>query len=195
MRDKNNLIWVDLEMTGLEVSRDRILEIAVVVTNKDLNVIAEGPSFVLHESDEMLESMNEWCKKHHAASGLVQEVRDSVVTVNEAQQAIYDFLNIYCIAGQGIMCGNSVWQDKAFIRAYMPKLDSFFHYKIVDVSSLKELVIRWYPKSTYSDVKKMDKHRALPDIYESIDILRMYRNHFFIPEDVVVFEESGNLSE
>lgn len=191
MRNKNNLIWIDLEMTGLEVSRDRILEIAAIVTDKDLEVIAEGPSLVIHESEEILGSMNEWCKKQHGLSGLTEDVRKSTITLQEAENAVYVFLQNYCVPGQAILCGNSVWQDKSFIHAYMPKLDSLFHYKIVDVSSIKELVIRWYPKSPYNEVKKMDKHRALVDIYESIGILRMYRNHFFIPESVVAAQEGG----
>ena len=180
MRDKNNLIWLDLEMTGLEVTRDTILEIAVVVTDKDLTVIAEGPSLVIHQPQEVLDTMNAWCKKQHALSGLTQEVQNSPITLEQAETAVCEFLKNYCIKGQGILCGNSIWQDKAFIHAHMPKLDEFFHYKIVDVSSIKELVVRWYPKSPYADMKKMEIHRALPDVYESIDILRTYRTHFFV---------------
>jgi oligoribonuclease len=179
MKNRTNLVWIDLEMTGLEVTQDKILEIAAVVTDKDLQIIAEGPSLVIHQSDEILESMNEWCKKQHALSGLTQEVRNSIISLEEAEQDVYNFVNTYCIAGQAILCGNSIWQDKAFIHQYMPKLDSFFHYKIVDVSSLKELVIRWYPKSPYSDIRKTDKHRAMIDVYESIAILKNYRQHFF----------------
>lgn len=193
MRNRTNLIWIDLEMTGLEVTRDQILEIAAVVTDKDLQIIAEGPSLVIHYPDEVLESMNDWCKKQHELSGLTKEVQQSTITLEQAEHAVYDFLKIYCIAGQGIVCGNSVWQDKAFIHQHMPKLDSFFHYKIVDVSSIKELVIRWYPKSPYSDIKKTDMHRAMPDVYESIEILKNYRQHFFIPESVVAAQEGNAL--
>jgi oligoribonuclease len=181
MLDKNNLIWIDLEMTGLVVSQDVILEIAVVVTDKDLAVIAEGPSIVIHHSQAVLDSMNDWCKKQHALSGLTQAVIESTISESHAETMVCDFLQNYCVKGQGILCGNSVWQDKAFIHRYMPKLDAFFHYKIVDVSSIKELVIRWYPKSPYSDIKKQDKHRALPDVYESIEVLRIYRKYFFVP--------------
>ncbi len=181
MRDKNNLIWLDLEMTGLNVMLDVILEIAVVVTDKDLAVIAEGPSIVIHQPQEVLDSMNEWCKKQHTISGLTEAVQKSTISLSEAELAVCDFLKDYCIKGQGILCGNSIWQDKSFIQRYMPKLDAFFHYKIVDVSSIKELVIRWYPSSPFSDIKKQDKHRALPDVYESIEVLRTYRKHFFVP--------------
>lgn len=180
MRDKNNLIWIDLEMTGLEVNHDQILEIAVVVTDKNLALLAEGPSVVIHQSQEVLDTMNEWSKKQHAISGLTEAVQKSVISLNDAESMICDFLKNYCVKGQGILCGNSVWQDKAFIQRYMPKLDAFFHYKIVDVSSIKELVIRWYPNSPYSDIKKQDKHRALPDVYESIEVLKTYRIHFFM---------------
>lgn len=181
MRDKNNLIWIDLEMTGLNVAHDVILEIAVVVTDKDLAVLAEGPSLVIHQPDQILEAMNDWCKRQHGISGLTKAVQESTVSLQQAEERVCDFLKDYCIKGQGILCGNSVWQDKSFIQRYMPKLDAFFHYKIVDVSSIKELVIRWYPTSPYADIKKGDVHRALPDVYESIDILKTYRKNFFVP--------------
>lgn len=190
MRSKTNLIWVDLEMTGLDVTKDHILEIAVVVTNKDLEVIGEWPSLVIHQPDTVLDSMNEWCKKQHGLSGLTQEVKNSRITLDQAEETVCGFLTDYCAPGQGIVCGNSVWQDKAFIKASMPKLASFFHYKIVDVSSLKELMIRWYPKSPYSDIKKADKHRALADIHESVEILKIYRNHFFLSESIVAAQEA-----
>jgi oligoribonuclease len=182
MKNRFNLVWIDLEMTGLNVAEDCILEIAAVITDKDLNLIAEGPSLVIHQSDEILESMNDWCKKQHALSGLTQDVKNSTISLEDAEKQVYDFVKTYCIPGQAILCGSSVWQDKSFINKYMPKLSSLFHYKIVDVSSIKELVIRWYPKSPFSDIKTEDKHRALPDTYESIEILKNYRTHFFISE-------------
>ena len=191
MKDRTNLIWLDLEMTGLDVTQDVILEIAVAVTDKNLEIIAEGPSLVIHQSNEILESMNDWCKKQHKISGLTQDVQNSTITLEQAEQEVLSFLNVYCIAGQGILCGNSIWQDKAFIHAYMPQLYKFFHYKIVDVSSVKELIIRWYPKSLNSDFKKADKHRAMADVIESIEALKHYRDHFFIPESVVTAEEVG----
>lgn len=180
MRDKNNLIWIDLEMTGLVLASDVILEIAIVVTDKDLSIIAEGPSLVIHRSNEVLDSMNDWCKRQHGLSGLTQAVKESTISEEQAESMVCEFLKDYCIKGQGILCGNSVWQDKAFIQRYMPKLDSFFHYKIVDVSSIKELVIRWYPNNPYNEVKKQEIHRALPDIYESIEVLKTYKDHFFV---------------
>lgn len=191
MDRQTNLVWIDLEMTGLNLPEDVILEIAVVITDKDLNIIAQGPSLVIKQPDAILDSMNEWCKKQHGLSGLTQEVRAATISLMQAEEQLCDFIKDYCIKGKAILCGNSIWQDKAFIQYYMPKLNSFFHYKIVDVSSIKELVIRWYPKSPYADIKKVDKHRALPDILESIKVLINYRTHFFISENVVAFQEAN----
>ncbi len=185
MQDKTNLIWIDLEMTGLDVNNDHIVEIAAIVTNKDLQIIAEGPNLVIHQSDEILGSMNDWCKKYHAASGLIKDAQSSTITLATAEQEMYDFLKQYCAPGQGILCGNSIWNDKAFLQKHMPHLNTLFHYKMVDVSSVKELVARWYPKSPYVDFKKTDKHRAKIDIVESIQELKNYRTHFFIPESII----------
>ncbi len=191
MDRQTNFIWIDLEMTGLTIPQDVILEIAAVVTDKDLNIIAQGPSLVIKQPDCVLETMNDWCKKQHALSGLTQEVKSASLSLAQAEDQVCEFIKDYCIKGKAILCGNSIWQDKAFIQYYMPTLNSFFHYKIVDVSSIKELVIRWYPKSPYADIKKTDKHRALPDILESINVLINYRTHFFVPESVVAYQESG----
>jgi len=181
-RHKDYLIWIDLEMSGLDLPKDVILEIAVIVTNNQLHILAEGPSLVIHQPDEILETMNEWCQKQHRLSGLTKEVQNSSTSLEQAEQRLLEFLEPYISQGQGVICGNSVWQDKAFIQAYMPKLDHLLHYKIIDVSSIKEVVLRWYPKNPLIEFKKKDTHRALGDIRESIEELKYYRKHFFISE-------------
>lgn len=180
-RQRDNLIWIDLEMTGLDLPHDVILEISTIVTDNELNIIAFGPDLVIHHSNTVLETMNEWCKKQHSKSGLVTAVQHSTITLQQAEQQVIDFLLPYCKPDPGVVCGNSVWQDKAFIQWYMPRLNELMHYKIIDVSSVKELVMRWYPKSPFVEFKKMDSHRALTDIQESIEELKHYRKHFFIP--------------
>ena len=180
-RHKDYLIWIDLEMSGLELPQDVILEAAVIITNNQLDVLAEGPLLVIHYPDEVLDNMNDWCKKQHGLSGLTQAVKDSTITLEQAQARLIDFLKPYISLGQGVLCGNSVWQDKAFIRAHMPELDALLHYKIIDVSSIKEVILRWYPKNPLIEFKKQDLHRALPDIRESIEELAHYRKHFFVP--------------
>lgn len=182
VRHRDYLIWIDLEMSGLDLPKDVILEAAIIITNNQLHILAEGPSLVIHQPDEILENMNDWCKKQHGASGLTQRVKDSSITLEDAEQRLIDFLKPYISEGQGVICGNSVWQDKAFIQKYMPKLDHLLHYKIIDVSSIKEVVLRWYPKNPLIEFKKQDTHRALTDIRESIEELKYYRKHFFISE-------------
>lgn len=177
MDKKSNLIWVDLEMTGLNPQTDRIIEIATVVTDKDLEVIAEGPCLVIHQSDAALDAMDEWCTKHHGESGLTQRVKDSKVTEQEAEQQTLDFLQDWVAPGESPLCGNSIWQDRRFIINYMPKLEEFCHYRNLDVSTLKELARRWRP-DILDGVKKKGSHRALDDILESINELRHYREHF-----------------
>lgn len=177
MDKKSNLIWVDLEMTGLNPQTDRIIEIATVVTDKNLEVIAEGPCLVVHQSDAALDAMDEWCTKHHGESGLTQRVKDSKVTEQEAEQQTLDFLHDWVAPGESPLCGNSIWQDRRFIINYMPKLEEFCHYRNLDVSTLKELARRWRP-DILDGVKKKGSHRALDDILESINELRHYREHF-----------------
>lgn len=181
-RHRDYLIWIDLEMSGLELPKDVILEIAVIVTNNQLRIVAEGPSLVIRQPNEILETMNEWCIKQHGLSGLTKAVKDSSITLEDAKQKLMDFLKPYISEGQGVLCGNSVWQDKAFIQHYMPELDNLLHYKIIDVSSIKEVILRWYPKNPLVEFKKQDTHRALTDIRESIEELKYYRNHFFIAQ-------------
>lgn len=175
--DARNLIWVDLEMTGLNPEVDRIIEIATVVTDNNLHVLAEGPVFAIHQSDELLNGMDEWNTTHHNRSGLVQRVKESVITEEIAVQKTLAFLRDYVPAGKSPMCGNSIWQDRRFLGRYMSELEQYFHYRLIDVSTLKELSLRWAPR-IYNGIQKESKHQALDDILESIEELRYYREHF-----------------
>jgi len=177
MDKQTNLIWVDLEMTGLDPDSDRILEIATVVTDKDLNVLAEGPTLVVHQSDALLDAMDEWCTTHHGQSGLTQRVKDSSLSEAEVEQQTLDFLSEWVEPGASPLCGNSIWQDRRFLIRYMPRLDSYCHYRNIDVSTLKELARRWRPE-VLDGVHKKGSHRALDDILDSINELRHYRETF-----------------
>lgn len=172
-----NLVWVDMEMTGLDPDNDRIIEVAVVVTDADLNVIAEGPVFAIHQSDETLDKMDNWNKGTHGKSGLIDRVKASTVTEAQAEQELIAFLKKYVPSNKSPMCGNSICQDRRFMARGMPKLEAFFHYRNLDVSTLKELCRRWKPELA-SGFKKHQKHTALADIVESIEELRYYREHF-----------------
>ena len=177
MNKRTNLIWIDLEMTGLVPEKDNIIEIATVVTDADLNVLAEGPSLAIHQDNKYLESMDEWNTRQHTKSGLVQRVKESKISVNEAEKQTLDFLMQYVNPGASPMCGNSICQDRRFLYNYMPKLEKFFHYRHIDVSTLKELAVRWKP-DVVSNSFKQSKHLALSDIYDSINELKHYREHF-----------------
>ncbi|UOD27928.1 oligoribonuclease [Massilia violaceinigra] len=172
-----NLVWVDMEMTGLEPDTDRIIEVAVVVTDMHLNILGEGPVFAIHQSDETLDKMDAWNKGTHGRSGLIERVKASTVTEAEAEAALIAWLKNYVPAGKSPMCGNTICQDRRFMVRGMPKLEAFFHYRNLDVSTLKELCKRWKP-DIVSGFKKHQKHTALADILESIEELRYYREHF-----------------
>jgi oligoribonuclease len=172
-----NLVWVDMEMTGLEPDTDRIIEVAVVVTDSQLNVLAEGPVFAIHQPDEILDGMDAWNKGTHGRSGLIERVKASTVSEADAEAELIQFLKKYVPSGKSPMCGNSICQDRRFMVRGMPKLEAFFHYRNLDVSTLKELCKRWKPEVA-SGFKKHQKHTALADIMESIEELRYYREHF-----------------
>ena len=174
-----NLIWLDLEMTGLKTQSDRIIEIAVVVTDPQLTVRVEGPVLAIHQSDEVLNGMDKWNKGTHGKSGLIDRVKASTVTEAEAEQAVIAFLKKYVPTNKSPMCGNSICQDRRFLAKDMARLEDFFHYRNLDVSTLKELARRWYP-DLVSGFKKAQKHTALADIHESIDEMAYYRTHFLI---------------
>lgn len=177
MKNNQNLIWIDLEMTGLNPETDRIIEIATIVTDSELNILAQGPVFAIHQSDATLEAMDEWNTRQHGRSGLTQRVRESHVNEAEAEKETIAFLRQYIDAGKSPMCGNSICQDKRFLCLYMPELARFFHYRQIDVSTLKELALRWKPR-LLSGIEKQSRHLALDDIKDSIEELRYYREHF-----------------
>ncbi len=177
MNKKTNLIWIDLEMTGLIPESDVIIEIATVVTDANLNVIEEGPSLAIHQNIDVLDGMDEWNTNQHNRSGLVKRVLESKVSSTEAESKTLDFLIKYVDQGASPMCGNSICQDRRFLYNYMPKLEKFFHYRHIDVSTLKELAVRWKPGIISSSYKK-SRHLALSDVYDSIDELKHYREHF-----------------
>lgn len=173
------LLWLDLEMTGLDTAKDTILEIASIITDNDLNVIATGPSLVIHHTDEVLANMNEWSLKQHTKSGLLQEVRASRVSLEEAEVETLHFVQAHCAKWKAILSGNSIHNDQNFLIAHMPNLARYLHYRLVDVSSVKELIRRWYPDDAHLEFKKSDQHRAFTDTEESIAELRHYRTYFF----------------
>jgi oligoribonuclease len=177
----NNLIWIDMEMTGLDPEKERIIEIATIVTDSHLNVLAEGPVFAVHQADDLLNAMDGWNTKQHNNSGLVQRVKESRVTEAEAEAETLAFLKKYVPEGRSPMCGNSIHQDRRFLCRYMPLLEKFFHYRLIDVSTLKELAMRWAPE-VYSGFQKDSKHLALSDVRDSIDELKYYRQCLLNPE-------------
>jgi len=175
--NENRLIWLDMEMTGLDPQKERIIEVAVVVTEPDLSVVAEGPVLVIHQSDALLDAMDAWNKSTHQRSGLIDKVKASTLNETQAEDLLLAFLAEHVPAGKSPLCGNSIGQDRRFMVRDMPRLEAFFHYRNLDVSTLKELARRWRP-DVYKSFDKKSRHKALADIYESIDELKHYRDHF-----------------
>lgn len=174
----DNLIWIDLEMTGLDTQRDYVLEIATIVTDAQLNILAEGPVFAIHQADEILNNMDQWNTRQHTGSGLINKVRSSHYSEADAEAATIEFLMHHVPPGKSPMCGNSICQDRRFLFRCMPKLEQYFHYRNLDVSSVKELVMRWSP-AILTGLRKESRHVALEDVRDSITELRYYREHFF----------------
>ena len=187
-QNQNHLVWLDMEMSGLDPEICRVLEVAIVITDKDLNTVAEGPVLVIHQADSVLDAMDKWNKDTHGRSGLIEKVKASTLSEDEASVQMIDFLANYLPKGVSPLCGNSVHQDRRFMVRYMPKLEAYFHYRNLDVSTLKELASRWAPEVKKSFQKKT-RHTALADVYESIDELKHYREHFIkLPTPVAPVE-------
>ncbi|MDO9243113.1 MAG: oligoribonuclease [Rhodocyclaceae bacterium] len=176
-QDQNALVWLDMEMTGLDPDRDRIIELAMVITNSQLEVIAESVVWTVHQSDDVLAAMDDWNRKTHGKTGLIDKVKASALAEAEVEAQALDFLKRHVPTGKSPLCGNSICQDRRFMARYMPKFEAYFHYRNLDVSTLKELCKRWTP-TIYKGVKKSGKHEALADIYESIEELKYYRANF-----------------
>lgn len=179
-RSKTNLVWIDCEMTGLDPETCVLLEIATIITDSQLNIVAEGPVFAIAQPERVLQGMDAWCRRTHGASGLTRRVREEGVPLEEAERQTLRFVRRHCYVRTAPLCGNSIGQDKRFLVRYMPRLHAFFHYRSVDVSSIKELVGRWYPEGRFSPPPKQEVHLALSDIKESIDELKYYKEHVFV---------------
>ena len=177
----DRLVWIDMEMSGLDPDRERVLELATIITDKDLVVVAEMSEIVVHQSDEVLAAMDAWNTEHHGASGLTERVRASTVTESEAEKAVIAFVDTHIpLPERPVLAGNSIHQDRRFIARYLPALDRRLHYRMIDVSTVKELARRWYPAAFDKRPAKRETHRALDDIRESIDELRFWREQIFI---------------
>lgn len=176
-QDPSHLIWIDLEMTGLDPDNDLIIEIATIVTDKNLNILAQGPVLAVHQSDAALTAMDDWNQHHHGQSGLIERVKASTIDDAEAERQTLEFIKRWVPERVSPICGNSIGQDRRFLYRYMPKLEAYFHYRNIDVSTLKELAARWAPHIK-EGFKKQSSHQALDDIIESIEELRYYREHF-----------------
>ncbi len=176
-QDQNHLVWLDMEMTGLSPETDRIIELAMVVTNNQLDIVAQSPVLVVHQPDHVLDAMDDWNKNTHGKSGLISKVKASVLNEADAELQMLEFLKEWVPANKSPMCGNSICQDRRFMARYMPTLEAYFHYRNLDVSTLKELAKRWRPEVAKGVVKR-GKHEALADIIESIEELKHYREHF-----------------
>ena len=183
VRKKSNLVWIDLEMTGLSPANDRIIEIATIVTDIHLKVVGEGPEIVIHQSDERLEAMDEWNTKTHGESGLIEKVRASTIDEQEAERRTLVFLRRYATKNRSPLCGNAICQDRRFLDRYMPELSGYLHYRHLDVSTIKELAKRWRP-DLVQDQHKKSRHRAKDDILDSIEELRRFRDGFFLTNPI-----------
>lgn len=179
IRRKGLIVWMDMEMSGLEPDTDRILEIATIVTDGDLRILAEGPELVVHQPDSVLSGMDDWNRKHHGESGLTERVRQSKISEQEAESQTLAFLQQWCELRTAPLAGNSIHQDRRFLARYMRRIDAHLHYRMIDVSTVKELAVRWFPTAVDRMPRKKNAHRALDDIKESIDELRYYRNQVF----------------
>ncbi|XP_017291546.1 small fragment nuclease [Kryptolebias marmoratus] len=189
------MVWVDLEMTGLDIERDQIIEMACIITDCELNIIAEGPNLIIKQPDELLDGMSDWCKDHHGKSGLTQAVRDSKITLEQAEYEFLSFVRQHTPPGQCPLAGNSVHADKRFLDKYMPQFMYHLHYRIIDVSTIKELCRRWFPEEYKMGPRKNSTHRALEDIQESIKELQFYRANIFkasMEKKRKVVEKAGN---
>ncbi|CEF67833.1 Oligoribonuclease, mitochondrial [Strongyloides ratti] len=178
IKKENNIVWIDLELTGLDLEKNTIVEISVFVTDSELNILDEGVSYVIKHDKLTLDSMNEWCKKTFQENGLLNDLSKAELNISETETLVLNYLKKHCVFKKNPIAGNSIYMDRMFIIKYMPKLSEFLHYRIIDVSSIKELIHRWYGK-TFE--KKICNHRSRSDILESIEELKWYRNHFFIP--------------
>ncbi len=172
-----HLVWIDLEMSGLDPERHVIVEIASIITDDQLRIIAEGPDIAIGHPEEILKEMDRWSREHHQSSGLLERIRNSKYSNNRAEKETLRFISRFCKKGEAPLCGNSIWQDRRFLAKYMPRLEGFLHYRNIDVSSIKELVKMWYPELT--PFEKRDAHLAMADIKESIEELKYYRDHVF----------------
>lgn len=182
-KEKNDcIVWIDLEMTGLDAERERIIEAAVLVTDGELNIVAEGPNLVISQPEEILAAMDEWNTTHHGQSGLTDRVRASTLTEAEAEAQLLAFVSAHCKEHAAPLAGNSIHQDRRFIRRYMKRLDAYLHYRMIDVTTVKELTRRWLPSVVSSAPNKKEAHRALDDIRESLAELRYYRDNAFVQE-------------
>lgn len=177
MSSNGTLVWLDMEMSGLDPDRDVILEMATLITDANLQILAEGPALVIHQPANLFAHMDAWCQEHHTKSGLWQRVLDSKLSLSDAERLTLEFIRQHTPARESPLCGNSIWQDRRFLAKHMPTLEGYFHYRIIDVSTIKELVSRWSPEHKFP--KKKGAHRALDDIRESIDELRHYRTALF----------------
>jgi len=180
LQNEKNMLWLDLEMTGLDPVQQTIIEIATLITDADLNIVAEGPSIVIGHDQKILDNMEDWSLKTHKKSGLFQKATQSKITMQQAEDESLAFISLYCLPQKSPLCGNSIGHDRRFIERYMPKLFAYLHYRNIDVSTIKELAKRWYHTNGSVGPTKKTRHRALDDIKESIDELKFYREHYFI---------------